>query len=253
MRLIIKFTLSLLIISNSCFGQFTPHHDSIYWTRSIRFGCDISRFALPFINSGQKGIEFSGDFRLTTKVYPIVELGEEEVDFKNSLITQTANGQYMRIGCDINMRNYVKDFSNNLIFFGFRYGIGNVNYSINNYTIADSIYGNQQGSIGNTHTYAQWIEALAGVRVEIIKNIFLGWSIRGKLLLSNPQNNVSSNHNISPYIIPGYGYGINSMNVGVSYSIFYQIPLMRMKSHYKVAKKQNHETPKKTISNTSSP
>ncbi len=244
MKLTIRFILLLLITSNVCFSQFTPHHDSIFWTRGIQIGCDISRFLLPVINPGQKGIEASAGFRLTTNLYPVAELGEEEADFKNNIITQTANGQYLRLGCDINLRNYVKDFSNNIIFFGFRYGIGNVNYSINSYTITDTIYGNQQGNIGNTHVFAQWLEAAAGVRVEVVKNIFLGWSIRGKILLGKTQNSTY------PYIIPGFGYGENSTNVGINYSIYYQIPIQRMKTYYKAPKKSHSEPSKKTTPNS---
>ncbi len=247
MKLIIKFILLLFITSNVCLAQFTLHRDSILWTRSLHIGCDISRFLLPVVSHGQSGIEVSSDVRLTPNLYPTVELGEEVVNFSNNFISQSANGQYMRLGCDINLRNITKDFSNNIIFIGFRYGIGNVNYKLNNYTIQDTVWGNQQGSTGNIHTYAQWMEGIAGVRVEVVKNIFFGWSVRGKILLGKTHNSTF------PYIIPGYGYGENSSNVGINYSIYYQIPFMKMKTRYKAKKKPQAQPTKKPTPNTLSP
>jgi len=243
------FPVILVCLCNLSQAQFTTHRDSIMWVRSFRFGCDISRFILTGFNTGDKALEFSGEFRLTPTMYPTVELGDESVNFSNTILSQSANGQYMRLGMDINLRNYTKDFSNNIIFFGFRYGIGNVNYQLNHYTIKDSIYGDYSGSVGHTHAYVQWVEAAAGVKVEVLKNIFLGWSIRGRLLLSKTQNPTLP----FPYVIPGYGSGFNSTNVGFNYSIYYQIPFMKMKSKYKIKQKPKAETPKKTTSNTTSP
>lgn len=246
MNLFFRFSILLAFINLPGQAQFTDHHDSILWIRSIRFGCDISRFVLTAFTPGQNGFEVSSDIRLTPTFYPTIELGTEQVRFKDSLIKQTSSGQYMRIGFDINMRNYVKDFSPNMIFFGLRYGISNVNYQINHYTIYDTIWGNYSGSIGNMNAKAQWIEAAAGVRVEVFKNIFLGWSLRGRILLT-PRNSPY------PYIIPGYGSGENTTNVGINYSIYYQIPFMKMKTKYKSKKKTPPETPKKSAPKTSSP
>jgi hypothetical protein len=104
-------------------------------------------------------------------------------------------------------------------------------------------------NIGNTHAFAQWVEIGTGVKVEVFKNIYLGWSLRGRMLLSKTMGQ----NGVFPYIIPGYGQGENSSNFGVNYSIYYQIPLMKMKTHFNLKKKITSETPKKTTTKTTSP
>ena len=116
-----------------------------------------------------------------------------------------------------------------VFFIGARYAMSYMNQKITNYLITDSIWGNPTTTKFNTSScYSHWIELLAGVKVELFHNIFLGWTIRGKFLLL-------SNHSVYyPQYIPGYGDGSSSSNFGWTYSIFYQFPLMKVKTHKRI-------------------
>jgi hypothetical protein len=61
-----------------------------------------------------------------------------------------------------------------------------------------------------------------GLKAEVASNLFLGWSIRYRILL-----NPDMDQNVTPQLIPGYGTGANNRGFGLSYSIYYKIPLLK--------------------------
>jgi hypothetical protein len=60
------------------------------------------------------------------------------------------------------------------------------------------------------------------VKAELVPNLFLGWSIRYRILI-NPQMDPQ----FTPLIIPGYGRGTEERGLGFTYSIFYKFPLYK--------------------------
>jgi hypothetical protein len=61
-----------------------------------------------------------------------------------------------------------------------------------------------------------WFEIVAGIRVEIAKNIFMGWTARNKNLIGEDQIGI-----MSPWFIPGFGKTTGSAWT-VNYAIGYK-------------------------------
>ena len=186
----------------------------------LRFGFDISRIAVPFLEEGRVEYDGSVDIRISKDLYPVIEVGwgDFETDEINFLYRST--GFSLRAGID---KNYLKKDNANeigMFFAGVRYGVSFFKHEAPDLKISDPYWGDFSGAIPIKNLNAHWLEFTTGVRAKIFKNIYLGWSLRGRFLIYK-----SDDINMSPYYIPGYGI-VNGRNaLGFRYSIFYQLPL----------------------------
>jgi outer membrane receptor protein involved in Fe transport len=97
-------------------------------------------------------------------------------------------------------------------------GYSPFSYNYKNISVTD-VYWNQTVSqdIENIKTSRTWLELVAGVRVEIAKNIFMGWSVRNKKLFGTDLPG-----ELSPYYIPCFGVKGDGKAWGVNYSVGYR-------------------------------
>ncbi len=207
----------------------------------LRVGIDISRPLTKLFLDGYSGIEFVGDYRISQKLYLAGELGREKKTKQEDLYNFTTTGSYIKLGVDYN--TYANWYGEqNLIHVGGRYAFGTLGHTLNSHQIFDSSrYWNPVdfplGSIepeeydGRTNS---WLEAVVGVKFEIIKNIYMGASARIGFLLTNANRNT----NFPDLFIPGFNKVTDGsrFGVGYNYSLTYFLPL------YKKAK-----NPKKPI------
>ena len=186
----------------------------------LRFGFDISRIAVPFLEEGRVEYDGSIDIRINKDLYPVIEVGwgDFETDEINFLYRST--GFSLRAGID---KNYLKKDDANeigMFFAGVRYGVSFFKHEAPDLIISDPYWGDFSGGVPIKNLNAHWLEFTTGVRAKIFKNIYLGWSLRGRLLIYK-----SDDINMSPYYIPGYGIVNGRNTLGFRYSIFYQLPL----------------------------
>ena len=85
-------------------------------------------------------------------------------------------------------------------------------------------WGTMETSFPETQLNAHWFEGVVGLRGEIVKNFYMGYTIRVKQMLAH-----SDYENYTPYWVPGFGKATQSMVIGMSYSIFYAIPIKNPK------------------------
>lgn len=175
---------------------------------------------------------------LKHKFYPTLEFGYAGAD-KHTVdnIGFNTNGAFWRGGIDINMLKQKKAANaiNSMLLLGIRLGVSNFNYSISNVTIVDEYWGGsaQAMDYNNLSTTKVWLELTAGIRVEVLKNIYMGWTIRNKNLLTSTADGA-----VTPWYIPGFGTN-KSSNMGLNYTIGYKFQLPSKKKN--VAKPQAGE------------
>lgn len=157
---------------------------------------------------------------LKNKYFPTLEAGfagakkssAEDVQFKT-------NGLFGKMGIDIPVfkpKNKSTQESN-LFLAGIRLGMSHFNYSLNNLTITDGYWGGTEPiNFDKIATTKFWFEINAGIRVEVFKNIFMGWNIKNRHLI-----NKAKPGEIAPWYIPGYGVGKDS-GWGFSYTLGYR-------------------------------
>lgn len=146
------------------------------------------------------------DINLRNKFFPIFEIGYATANVTADNATNyRASAPFWRIGINYNFlktkKNNAKKLNRNYPFIGLRYGMGVVNYSMNNVPFSEG-YWDENGTIkfDDKNIYTGWFEILAGVRVDLAKGFTMGWSARVRLGLH------TSLHNDSQlWFVPGYG------------------------------------------------
>ena len=224
-RSIYKFTISLLfcLIMNSLQAQTDkkqPAKDKVKLLNSITVQADLASIVISSLGGDSYSLEGGVQVDLKHKYFPIVELGFagankvsiDDIGFKTS-------GLFGRLGVDINLLSSKKDSkpTNNQFLAGIRLGMSNFEYDITNVVIADDYWGGSETVIYNKIPATKiWYEIIAGVRVEIFKNIFMGWTIRNRNLISQDVSGA-----VSPWYIPGYGINTGT-NWGINYTLGYK-------------------------------
>ena len=229
MQRIFVFLSNLIIfciVSSAIYGQKTKktEMDLTPLFNGITIQGDISSVISSFISNGETyTYEASTQVDLKHKFFPVIEMGYGGANkTSNNAINFKTNGLYGRIGLDINLLTPKKDEkpTSNLFLAGVRLGMSSFPYSVSNAIVTDDYWvGSQSINYANQITTKIWYEIVAGVRVEITKNVFMGWTVRSRNLLSqNPTGEVS------PWYIPGYGINADN-NWGFNYVIGYKFQL----------------------------
>ena len=202
-------------ISVSVFAQV----DTTLSPRGISFGLDLSRFIVTALEPVHNNFELSLGFSMTENIQLQAEGGYLNVDFSDSNYTYTESGSYYRFGVEYNL---LKRQPGELdqIYVGLMYGYSPYSHEAKNITISDDYWGIGEGSLPLTNNTAHWIEIKGGLRVELLRNLFLGYALRLRVFLAG-----ETDPKLDPYLIPGYGKAEKTSTIGMSYSIFYRIPI----------------------------
>jgi len=192
----------------------------VNWWNGFTVQTDIASLIISSLNKGVTySLEGGVQFDLKHKYFPIVEIGmagadkltADNVGFKTDAL-------FGRIGLDFNLIKSKENSkrTNNLFLLGARLGTTKFNYDITNLLITDEYWGgNEMKNYSNQSTTRIWYEVVAGVRVEIIKNIFMGWTVRNSHLIGQ-----DAEGDVAPWYIPGYGKNISS-NWSINYTLGY--------------------------------
>lgn len=132
------------------------------------------------------------------------------------------SGNYFRVGGDVNFN--VKDPRNFVLFVGLRYARAYYDSKFT-YTFEDEFFGMVNQTDVDENVNSRWFELDAGIKVGVLKHIFLGFT--GRLAFLNRVNNASTN---DAYRIPGFGIN-DGASWGFNYYIFYRIPFKRIQSN----------------------
>jgi hypothetical protein len=228
MKKISRYSFSFILIF-FCSSVGFSQTDSTKTTIGLRLGFDVSKLSLYLLQPERKAMEFSADMELFKNVFPSVEFGSNNIKLlKDTLYNYYSNGSYVRIGADYNLLKPADPKDKDMFTGGIRYGYAFYTDYADSIVIKDNYWGNYHGSLPKKSMNAQWFEIAFGMKTELFKNFFIGWSLRSRILLAKSKNDI-----IVPYWIPGYGKGIAKANFGFNYSIFYSIPLY--KKQFKVA------------------
>jgi len=229
-----KYIFSFMLILTSFFViAQTKKADSIptkIEKYGIRFGADISKLVQSFYDKKYKGIEFVGDYRITKNYYLAGELGNENVTVDDDRLSFTTKGTFLKVGFDYNSYENWLDMKN-MLYLGMRYGASTFSQTLNSYKLYNtSTYFPEAPTVISGEKYdgltSQWIEVVLGLKTEVIKNIYIGFSIRMNRLLTNTKP-----ENFDNLYIPGFNRTYNGdFGIGFNYSVSYFLPLYKTKS-----------------------
>lgn len=193
----------------------------------LRLGADLYKLTRSFYDKNYKGLELVGDYRLTRKHYLAAEIGNENKTLDDARLSFTTKGTYIKAGFDYNTyQNWVG--MQNMVYVGLRYGVASFSQTRNSYKIYNpNIYFGEEPTIVEEQKFnglsAQWLEVVAGIKVEIFQNCYVGFSARLNKLVSNKQPDNFENLYISGF---NRTYG-GDFGAGFNYTVSYFVPLYK--------------------------
>lgn len=189
----------------------------------IRFSYDVATYLESYLYPFRKEQEFQFDAYFSEKFLVSGGLGFTNIDRNEHNFSYDESGTFFKAGIDYNTLNDRR----NILSIGGRLGTSFYDHKVRDIEIAayDSIWNNYSGGeIGTEKFFATWLELAFNMKVEVIKQVYLGWSIQPKLLLYN-----SHGREIEPYEIPGFGRADKNAIFGFNYFISLRVPLTGFK------------------------
>ncbi|QED36740.1 hypothetical protein FK178_03005 [Antarcticibacterium arcticum] len=226
--LILLSTISIFFFFTTSLQAQTPADTIPYKERfGLRVGIDLSKPLRTLLDEDYRGLEILGDYRVYKNYYIAAELGNEQLPFDADNVRVTANGSYIKLGVDYNAYDNWAGMEN-VIFAGLRYGFSTFSqtleeyqiYSVNQYFPPTRI----EGPFETSGLTASWVEFILGIKVELLRNLYLGGNLQLKRRISQ-----STPANFDNLVIPGFNrtYDGSAFGVGYGYNISYLIPLYK--------------------------
>jgi hypothetical protein len=206
--------LSFLIIS----GDQIQGQDTIIFPLRINAGIEVSG---PVIYHFGKKISnnegyISADINEKTSVvlgggYTIFNYSQYNYEYLNE-------GYFLKTGADFNLLKPDKAAGRFWLGIGLRYGFSRSRPEVPSFS-SSNYWGTTTSSIVRNTDIAHFFEFSPGVRTEVIRNLSIGWTLSFRMLLNN-----TSDNDLQPIYIPGFGKSATKFNTGVSYFIVWNIP-----------------------------
>lgn len=229
MRRIFLFITSLVSVVAMA-QETTPVVDTVAPQQErygLRVGADLHKLARSVYDKDYRGIELVGDFRVSKKFYAAVELGNEKKTTDEPQLNFTTNGTFIKVGFDYNTYENWLDMEN-MIYVGLRYGISSFSQELNSYSIYNpNPYWGENQLITEKREFkgltASWGEVVVGLKAEVFDNLFIGFSARMYVKVTDKKPTDFDN-----LYIPGFNRTYEgSFGVGFNYTVSYFIPIFK--------------------------
>jgi hypothetical protein len=217
-----KFLWSSLLLVLSLQGVAQKNErDSLRAIRKptgLRVGTDLISLGKTIAQQPLKSWEITADVDLG-RYYPTLELGSwsREAKLVNGLYNN--EGQYFRVGVDINF--LLKDPDKNMFFIGMRYGRAQYSEQVA-YSITPELFPAVQQAASNPAAIASWIELTTGLRVKVWRSLWMGYTGRMKFLPAT-----KNTPGFDSYDIPGFGLPFKGLYWGFNYQVYWRIPFKK--------------------------
>ena len=195
---------------------------------ALRFGFDPLKIALSQTDKNYSGFEVIGDLNFFENLFLSIEFGREDKTKQSEKINFTTTGSYIKLGADYNMYKNWKGM-NNHIYIGIRFASSIHKQRVNSFFLrnSDFLWGNELITSGTgiglrENLNASWIEFVTGIKVQVLKNIYMGFNVRFNRLFNDKKP-----LNFDNLYIPGFNKKTdeNIFGAGFNYTISYSIPI----------------------------
>ena len=189
--------------------------------QGVMVGADVSGLATKVLGSDMFSTEASVQLNLKNRFFPIVELGYGSIEttHEETDIFYKTSAPYFRIGMDYNVF-YQKPYLPGYFTVGLRYGHSSFKYDIQAPDLMDPNWGHTEVPFAyeGVKSNAGWLELVLGLKTQVYKSFYMGFSVRYRSRLS-----ITKNEHSEPYYVPGFGKN-GSSNIGITYNIYYKLP-----------------------------
>ena len=193
---------------------------------NLRIGFDIGNYLTGIVNSENK-TGFYLDSNIYKNYFLTILFGKETDNFNNGLLNVRTQGTYFKTGIDYNIYDNWPGMDNQ-VSVGFYYGYSNFDAFLYDYVINQpaSIFQPQPVVVNRNFYFSNnsWLELTGKLQVETLKNLYLGYTISLKYLLTSKRTD-----EFEAIYIPGF-YKVNShsnFGFGMQYFISYRFKIKK--------------------------
>lgn len=197
----------------------------------INVGINFFDGILVIAGSHYGGADLWANVGLWNWLFPTVELGIGSASKQPDGNNYTYKGSpafYAKIGADYNF--LYKSNPRYQLLGGLRLGFSSFRYSLEDVTVSSDYWDETQTldfkSLNSTALYG---EALLGLKVNLWRNLSMGWTARYRFILNNKATKTDPTQaspfggEFTPWYIPGYGP--RTTHFGFTFSVIYTLPL----------------------------
>jgi hypothetical protein len=181
---------------------------------------DLSAIGRQFVEPEVQQIDFSLDSEVYLNWFAVLEGGYMRVASNREQFEYNASGFFLRTGVDYNLLGRTQAIPNDLVVLGIRYALGNLTHQSPVFQISNPYWGDFSGIVEENNYTLHWLELSAGIKSEIIRNIFIGWNLKTRVRLSETRDPI-----LQPYYIGGFGHGKRRAPVMIHFSVYYKFGL----------------------------
>ena len=216
-----KYIFSIAFFLFICFNLFGQV--GRYAPSAIRLGGDPGTLGYMLFSEKRGFFEAEADIDID-RFFIVANYGISNYMLDEPTYVYENNGSYFKIGPDINFMD--KDPNLNVIFFGLRYATSSFNDKLDYDTRAviqtETGWPNTRETSSNGNAKANWYEMVSGLKIRVVKQLYMGFTMRFKFLMKTKQI-----EEFRPYYIPGFGKNVNTSAFGFNYYISYRLPFRK--------------------------
>lgn len=195
--------------------------EEVPFYQGTTIGIDLYGLGSKIFGGSTTSTEISVEVNLKNRFVPAAEIGYGTTDTTDdgTNIHYKASAPFFRIGMNYNFF-FKKPYLPGYLYGGVRYGFTSFSYDVDAPSMENTYwpYPDVPFEYNGVKTNVSWAELLAGIKVNVYKNFYMGWSLRYRIRM-----NMKKAENTEPWYIPGFGKN-NSTNLGVTYSLIYKLP-----------------------------
>ncbi len=221
MRPTLKYFFSIafcIFCHTSILGQVGKYAPS-----AVKIGIDPGTLGYMLLSEKRGFLEFEGDIDID-RFFLVANYGTSTYKLDEPTYEYENNGSYLKFGADINFMH--KDPHMNVAFFGLRYASSSftdkLSYDTKGEIHTDTQWPSTRETVSNDNAKANWYEMVSGIKIRVVKQLYMGFTIRFKFMMK-----VKQIDNLRPYYIPGYGNNINPSTFGFNYYVSYRLPFRK--------------------------
>ena len=184
----------------------------------LRIGANVSRPLIAFAEPARFGIEGVADLNINHEYFAVAEAGFSRRNLSEENYQIKENGIFLRLGAD---KNFYKEFDD-VVAVGARLGFAFYNRGAPYFKVEDGYWGDYSGSLASDSFFKQWAEVVLVLKTELVTNLYMGWNLRGKLLLFDKGDEFMDHR-----YIPGFGEGEVKTKLGFDFYLYYRFPVRR--------------------------
>lgn len=187
-------------------------------SRQLRFGWDAAGTVRSFLREGIKSYEICGDYYLNKDIYLAAESGWGSSVVDYTALKYRSDNFFLRAGLDKALfpRKRPSDWS--LAFISLRYGVAVTRRGDARYFTDDGLGNMTDGVIPGNYFTLHWLEIGGGIKLELIKGLFAGWTVRSRFAL-----NSKGIGDLKPAYVAGFGPAEQNLNFDFNFYISYAL------------------------------